>query len=113
MAGIRNNFQLRLRPGAMELPGAHDRANNVVTTLHDDTRNSADTADVFDQIIVGWEEGVVHEVVAFDACEGEGELRLGKFFDHCRIEEKFRSAALPNTPGARRLQSHCGIITGK
>src|SRR4029078_13578310 len=110
MAGVRNNFQLRLGPGAMKLPGAHYRTNNVVPALHDDARNSADTADVLDQIIVSREEGVVHEVVAFNASEGQGELGVAKFFNHRRIEEEFRGAALPNAPGARRFQSNRSVV---
>src|SRR4029079_9430670 len=113
MPGIGNNLQLRLGPGAMKLPGAHYRTNNVVPALNDDARNSADTADVLDQIIVGREERVVHEVVAFNASEGQGELSVGKFFDHCRIEEGFRGAALPNAPGARRFQSNRRVVTGQ
>ena len=45
--------------------------------------------DVLDEVVVGREEGVVHEVVALDAREREREFRLGELLDHRVVEEEF------------------------
>src|SRR5438876_1631705 len=87
--GIGRNVQLGLGPGAMKFPRTHHRTNDVVATLHDYPRDVTNLADILDQIIVRVEEGVVHEVMAFDAREGQGELRVGKLFDGFVIKEKF------------------------
>src|SRR6185437_621270 len=110
MAGVGNDVQLRFRPGSMQIPGARKRANNVVPALNNNSGNASNRADILDQIIVGTEEGVVHEVVAFDSGEGEGKLRISKLLNHGGVEEKLGGTSFPDTPGAGRLQTNCLII---
>src|SRR5258705_13632820 len=110
MTGIGNEVQLWFRPGSMEIPGARKRTDNIVPTLNNDGGDRSDPADIFDQIIVGTEEGVVHEVVTFDPGEGEGKLRIGKLLDHGRVEEKPGGTAFPDTPRACRLQTNRLVI---
>src|SRR5258706_5524889 len=110
MAGVGNDMELRFRPGSMQIPGARQRTNNVVPTLNNNGGNGSNRADILDQIIVGTEEGVVHEVVAFNSGEGQGKLRISKLLNHGGVEEKPGGTAFPDTPSAGRLQTHRLII---
>src|SRR6185503_17318024 len=110
MAGVGNDVQLRFRPGSMQIPGARKRTNNVIPTLNNDGGNGSNRADILDQIIVGTEEGVVHEVMAFDSGEGQGKLRISKLLNHGGVEEKLGGTAFPDTPGAGRFQTHRLVI---
>src|SRR6476469_424741 len=113
MASVRNDVQLRFRPGAMKIPGAPDRTNKIVTTLNNHSGYRADPANVLNQIIVGTEEGVVHKIMTFNPGEGEGKLRVGKFLNHGRVEEEFRSASLPDAPGSCCLQTDSVVCAGE
>ena len=64
----------------MQIPGARDRTDNIIAALNNDAGNMPDAADIFNQIIVGREERVVHEVVTFDARESERKLRVAQTF---------------------------------
>src|SRR6185295_14951835 len=110
MAGVGNDVQLRFRPGSMQVPGARKRTNNVVPTLNNNGGNGSNRADILDQIIVRTEEGVVHEVVAFDSGKGEGKLRISKLLNHSGVKEKLGGAAFPDTPRACRLQANRLIV---
>src|SRR5678815_3811368 len=106
MTGVGNDVELRFRPGSMQIPGAGGRTNNIVPTLDNNGGNGSNRADILDQIIVGTEKGVVHEVVAFDSGEGQGKLRIGKLLDHGRVEEELGGAAFPDTPRTCRLHTY-------
>src|SRR2546427_10552663 len=69
MARVRCDVKLRLRPRAMQIPGARHRANNVVSPLHNHAGYLTNLPDVFNQIILARKETVVHEVMAFNARE--------------------------------------------
>src|SRR5436853_3170021 len=94
----------------MQLPCAHHRADDIIATLHDDTRNVANFPDVFDEVVVRLEEGIVHEVVTFYARKCHSELRLCKLLYHCVIEEELRRASLPDAPCARSLKPYLLVI---
>src|SRR5215207_5164625 len=104
VAGVGDDAEVRLGPRLVQLPGAEDGADHVVAPLDDDGRDVADAADVLDEVVVGREEGVVHEVVALDAREGERELGVGELLDGGVVEEELRSAPLPHAPRARRFE---------
>ena len=50
VAGVRHDDQLCFRPGAMEVPGALDRADDIVAALDDDARDVADAVDLFEEL---------------------------------------------------------------
>src|SRR5881392_2147071 len=110
MSRIGSDAQVSLRPCAMQVPGTRHRANNIVPPLHDHTGNVSNLAGVFNQIIVGGKETVVHEVMAFNARKGEGELGIGELLDRFVIKEKLRRASFPDAPRAGSLDSHSLII---
>src|SRR5712671_3238342 len=110
MSGIRDDAELRFRPGTVQVPGTRHRAHNIVAALHDDAGNLPDLLDILRQIIVSWEETIVHEVVAFNAREGERKLRVGKSLNRLVIEEQLGGAAFPNTPGAGGFDPHLLVI---
>src|SRR5262249_35378421 len=75
MAGVRDDLEPRLGPGAVQVPGVADRADEIVAAVDDDARYVADARHLLEQVVIGREEGVVLEVVAFDAGERD---RLGR-----------------------------------
>src|SRR6266850_7594170 len=111
MPRIRDDAELRFRPGTVQVPGARHRAHNIVAALDDYAGNLPDLLDILRQIIVSWEETIVHEVVAFNAGEGERKLRVGKSLNRVVIKEKLGSAAFPDTPRASGFDPHLLVIT--
>ena len=81
MPCIRHDHQFRLRPGAVQGPGTAHRADHVIAALHDDAGNVADARHVAQQLVVDLEEAAIDEVVALDAREGRGVVRLFEFRD--------------------------------
>src|SRR5688572_27553942 len=111
MTAIRDNAQVGFRPGTMQVPGAGHWANNVVAALDDHTANLPNLIDILDQIILIWEETIVHEVMAFDARESESKLRVSKPLDRAVVKEKLGGTAFPDTPCACRFDPHLLVIT--
>src|SRR5437762_1207387 len=89
MSGVRRDMYFCFRPGAMQVPGTGHRADDVISSLNDHPRDMTDLADVFDQIVFGRKETVVHEVVTFNARKCFRECRVRKSFDRFRIEKEF------------------------
>src|SRR5215510_14747546 len=85
MARVRDDDKLRLRPGAMELPRAHHRADYVVPPLNDHGGNVAYLVDTFEQVIVGLEECVVREIMHFNAGERKRLERLAEIINQLLI----------------------------
>ena len=75
MAGIGDDRQLAARPGLVQLPGTLQRADRVVSAVHDHTRNTLQTCGVFEQLIRA-QEGIVHEIVTLDASHAQRHVRL-------------------------------------
>ena len=71
--GVGDDVQLGARPGRVQFPRARDRADHVVTALHDDAGDVLELHRVFEQLVRP-QEAVVDEVVAFDPREGFGEI---------------------------------------
>src|ERR1041384_7900323 len=78
---VGNNVQLRVGPCAMQVPGIHQRTDNVVTSMNDYRRNVTNAIDILDQVIVSFEEAVVDKVVTLDSRERDRLLRFGKLVD--------------------------------
>src|ERR1700694_5093763 len=111
MSGIRDDAQLGFQPGPVQAPGARHRAHNIVAALNDYTGNLPDLLDTLDQIILSREEAIVHEVVAFDAGEGERKLRVSKSLNRVVVKEKLGSAAFPDTPCACGFDPNLSFLT--
>src|ERR1051325_2728834 len=73
VAGIGNDVELRLRPGAMQIPGAADWTNNIISSLNNYSGNVPDRINVFNQIVIAVKESAVGEVMTLNACKGKGE----------------------------------------
>ena len=93
MSGVGRDMQLGLWPDAVQFPRAHHRTHHVVPTLNDHPRKVANGADIFDQVIVGLKETIVHEVMAFDARQRQSPFRLSEFIDQLLIGKEFGRAA--------------------
>src|SRR5580765_1006333 len=57
------NNEVGLRPGTMKRPRTLHGANDIVTTLHDDSRNVANPRRIFEQLIIGPHETLVNEIM--------------------------------------------------
>src|ERR1700674_5552224 len=112
MPGVWDNSQFGFRPGTMKVPSTPHRTHHIVAALDDYAGNLPDLLDILDQIIVGWKETIVHEVVAFDAREGEGKLRVSKSLNRLIIKKKLGGAAFPDTPCAGGFDPFFLVITG-
>jgi len=97
----------------MQIPGAARRTDHVVATLHDDRRNVADALRVAQQLVVVPEEAAVHEVVAFDAREGQREGVLAAAGDVVGILMQETGGALPDGPCTRGLEPDTRILAGQ
>src|SRR5262247_2653702 len=113
MARIANDYKLRLRPGAMERPRAHDRADYVVPPLNDHGRNVANLVHIFEQVIVGLEKRIVYEVMRFDARKRNGLVRLAEIINQTLIRYQLQCAALPDAPCPRSFQTNGFIFASE
>src|SRR5215470_5134661 len=110
MSRIAYDNKLSFRPGAMELPRAHQRADYVVPPLNDHGRNVANLVNVFEQVIVGLEERIVYEVMRFDARKRKRLVRLAEIINQLLIGYEFQCAAFPDAPSSRGFQTNRFII---
>ena len=76
MAAVWSDNEIGLGPRAVERPRALHGADDVVTALHDHPGDVADARGVAQQLVIGFEETLVDEVVDLNAREGEGEFIL-------------------------------------
>src|ERR1700688_3918406 len=74
------NHEVRLRPGTMKGPRTLHGTDDIVTTLHDDSRNVANPRRIFEQLGFGLHETLVKEIMGLDTRECEGEFIL---FEMC------------------------------
>lgn len=88
MARVGNDDELGFGPGAMQIPAAGDRTAGVVTAMDDDGGKMADSADVFDQIIIGLEKAIVHEIMALDPGERQSHARFRELIDQRLIGDE-------------------------
>src|SRR5688572_19808329 len=106
MARVRNDYKLRLRPGAMEIPRAHHRAYYVVPPLNYHGGNVTNLVDVFEQVILGLEKGVVYEVMRLDARKRKRLVRLAEIINQTLIGYQLQCAAFPDAPCPRSFQTN-------
>src|SRR5215475_3788141 len=113
MSRIADDNKLRLRPGAMEFPRAHHRADHVVPPLNDHGGNVANLVHIFEQVIVGLEKRIVHEVMRFDARKWKRLARIAELINQILIRYQLRCASLPGAPGSRSFQTNGFIFAGE
>src|SRR5215471_20631205 len=106
-------MQLCLGPCPVEVPGTIHGADHIITTLNNYTGNVTNLRDVLNQIILGGEETVVHEIVTFDPRKRFSKRRVGESFDRFRIKEELRGTSFPNRPGASGRNPHLLIVAGE
>src|SRR5712691_638628 len=89
VSGVGRDVQVSFWPGAMQIPRARDRTDNIVAPLYNHPGNLSNLAHIFKQIVFGGEETVVHKVMTLNPRKGHSELWIGEFFDRFVIKEKF------------------------
>src|SRR5882757_2390207 len=92
---IRNDPQVCLGPGAMQVPRTLHGADHIVATLYDDRGDVADPADILDQLIVGTHEAAIDEVMALDAGERRCVLILLELRDIFGVQMQEACGSLP------------------
>src|SRR5579885_3352801 len=70
VAGVGHADEIRFGPGAVQVPGAADRADHVVAAVDDHRRDVPYAPHVFQELRVAVEPALVDEVVALYAGEG-------------------------------------------
>jgi hypothetical protein len=76
VAAIGSDNEVGFGPRTVERPGAFQRADDVVTALHDHPGDMAYACGVPQQLVVGFEKSLVDEVMGFYARKGERKLIL-------------------------------------
>src|SRR5882724_10844877 len=63
MTGIGHHSKIRLRPGAMQIPGAAGGTHHIVASLNEGGRNVPNAWHIINQLILAAQETAIHEVV--------------------------------------------------
>src|SRR5215469_12854967 len=100
MASVVYHDQLRLRPSAMQVPGAAHRTDDIVSTLDDDSGNSPDTPYIVEELAIPAEEPPMNEVVAFNARQSDCMARSALLRDFGGINAQMSRRCLPNRPSS-------------
>ena len=86
----------------MQIDGVLHRADHIVTAMHDDAGNVTDFVGIAQQLVIDLEKALVHEVMVFDACEAEGEMRIFECINGRRLGNQGAGGAFPDRPGLGR-----------
>src|SRR6516165_11763282 len=111
MASVIDHPQLRLRPGAVQIPGAAHRTDNVVATLDDDSRNSPDTRHIVQKLTIPAKEPFMEEVVAFNSRHGGRVARSAPLRDLVGIGAQMTRRGLPDRPSPCRANDSLLVRT--
>src|ERR1700753_2113668 len=101
VTGIPHEPELRLRPGAMQIPSAGRRTDDVVSALNYRRRNIADARHIIDQLAFAAQDTAIDEIMAFDPGDGQREMILAPFLDVVDVAVQEAECGLPHGPGAR------------
>ena len=112
MTRVGHDHVLRLGPRAVQIVGAANRADDVVSALDDRTWNIAQPRHAFEQRVSGQEEAV-HEVVRLDAGDCQRGSILVEVCDQVGIGQQRGARALVAAPGVRRWHMDGGIGMGQ
>src|SRR6202050_2345872 len=113
MSGVADDAQVGLRPYAVQIPCAGGGADDIVTSLHDGSRNVPDARHVVEQLRFTAQKAAIHEVVAFYASHCERELILAPLLDVVGIAAQEAGGCLPYRPGARGRQRGALLVAGE
>src|ERR1700752_1951133 len=89
VARVGDDLKCGLGPFAVQIPGVHNGTNYVIPSMHDNCRDVSNHIDMFQQIVISFEERVVLKVMTLDASKGEGFLGFAKVIDHPLVAQKF------------------------
>ena len=98
------------RPGVL-VPG--DALGNPLFDAAVGILDKAPAGGVPDELVVGFEEAAIDEVVALDAREGEREGVCARALHQAVVDEEARGARLPHAPGARGLGARGRVVAGE
>ena len=113
MAGVLNDLKGGLRQCLVKVPRVLQRADHVVSSVHDVTGDIEDPVCVAEQLVGCVEEPAVNKVVAFDSGERLGEVGLGGLRDVVGVGNEVARRAFPDTPRLRASDSLRLVITGE
>src|SRR5271165_822581 len=113
VTGVRHDAQFRFGPRAMQIPGAHRRADDIVASLNDGRRNVPDAHHIVEQLAFAAQETAIHEVMALDARHGQSELILAPFLDVIAVAVQETGGGLPDRPGTRGRERGALIAAGE
>src|SRR5271155_4648621 len=113
MAGIADDVQAGFGPGAVQVPGAAQRTDDIVAALHDVARNMPDALAVAQQLIVPAQKSAVDEIMTFNARKRGGESRIFIMAQLRTADLQVAGRPLPNRPGARRPFAHASAGRGE
>ena len=99
MARIRHDMKFARLPRLGEFPGGEHGRHHVIAALRDDAGNAVELARIAHQLVLRLEEALVHEEVAFDPREGEGEMPVRKALHPLRIGHQRKRRPFPDAPG--------------
>ena len=100
----RDDPEVGLGPGLVQVPRAARRTDDVVAPLNDDSGNVADSIYVVEKLVLSLHESVVHEIVTLDARERKRFVRLVEVRDQFSIGDELERTALPRAPGLCRRE---------
>src|SRR5688572_17374614 len=110
MPRVGHDPEVRFGPTPCELEGGVDRADDVVTTMHDDGGCPPNPLDAVEQLVLVLEEAPIDEIVRLDARESERELRRSEQVFALGIGEQRARRTFPHRPRARRVEAHGRIV---
>src|SRR5262245_15684447 len=97
----------------MQGPGIGKRGCDIVASMHDGARNAFEFSGLREELVVARKKAAMHEVVALDAREGEGEAILPELRNSRRIGTERDRACLPLAPGPGAVELHSLVTTRK
>src|ERR1035438_2851175 len=106
VSAVGSDYEIGFGPRTVERPRGLHGTNDVVTTLYDHPGDVTDARGVAQQLVIGFEETFVDEVVSLNASEGQGELILFVVAGKVRVGQQLGGDALPSAPDLGRGEPH-------
>jgi hypothetical protein len=109
MSGIRDDLQFSRRPGLTQLPGRAHGTDEVIASLDDHAPDIRQPMGITQQLIRR-QKSPVDEIMALDACQTQGHVRIGEMGLDVGIGEQGRGTPLPDRPGVRGFQANALVL---
>src|SRR6185437_2995364 len=103
MSAVRDDVELDLRPGLLELPRRDRRGTGVVAALDDHAGDALELGRIAQQLAF-LEPAAVRHVVVLDARDRDRDFGRGEMLDRRRAGEKRHDVAFPFAPRLRGLE---------